>query len=416
MTAERRPLRVAVLTYRGNPHSGGQGVYVRYLTRALAEYGHRVEVFSGPPYPQLDDGIALTKVPSLDLYRSDDPFRTPQRKEFKSAIDILEFGLMCSAAFPEPLTFSLRAARLLENRLAEFDVVHDNQGLGYGLLSTARRLPVVSTIHHPVSIDRRLDLASAAGLRKKLSLRRWYAFTRMQERVARRLPALIAVSHSACRDAVREFGVDTKRVTVVPNGVDTELFRPMEGARRVPGRLITTASADVPLKGLVYLIEALAKVRTETDAELVVVGAPRPGSAVARTIDRLDLASAVRFEGRVDWARLVELYSQAEVAVVPSLYEGFSLPAVEAMSSGLPLVATTGGALPEVAGPEGTAARLVPPGDPGALALAISSLLSDPSERSRLGAAGRARALELFSWTKAAERTTEVYEHLIASC
>ncbi|MFN2526257.1 MAG: glycosyltransferase family 4 protein [Actinomycetota bacterium] len=416
MSAGGRALRIALLTYRGNPHSGGQGVYIRYLSRALAAVGHRVEVFSGPPYPELDDGIVLTRLPSLDLYRSDDPFRTPRPDEFRTPVDALEFTLMCTAAFPEPLTFSLRAARILRRRIGEFDVVHDNQGLGYGLLPTLRRLPVVSTIHHPVSIDRRLELANVVTFRKRLSLRRWYAFTAMQARVARRLPALIAVSESARRDSIAEYGVRPARVAVVRNGVDTDLFRPLPNVRRVAGRLITTASADVPLKGLIHLIEALAKVRTEAHADLVVVGAPRADSEVTRAIERLDLRAAVRFESGVDWARLVALYAEAEIAVVPSLYEGFSLPAVEAMSCGLPLVATTAGALPEVAGPNGQAALLVPPADPGALALAISSLLRDPDKRATMGAAGRARALAAFSWHRAAQETTAVYEQVMASC
>ncbi|HEX2240945.1 MAG TPA: glycosyltransferase family 4 protein [Actinomycetota bacterium] len=415
MTAGRS-LRIALLTYRGNPHSGGQGVYVRYLSRALAELGHRVEVFSGPPYPELDDGIGFTKVPSLDLYRAEDPFRVPRREEFQGATDVLEFALMCTAGFPEPLTFSLRVARLLRDRAGDFDVVHDNQGLGYGLLHTARRYPVVATVHHPVSIDRRLDLLRASGLKKRISLQRWYAFTRMQRRVARRLPQLIAVSQSGRDETIREFGVAERKVAVVSNGVDTDLFRPLPEVPRVPGRLITTASADVPLKGLIYLIEAVAKLRTEAPAELVVVGAPRPGSEVDRALDRLDVRDAVRFEGRVDWGRLVRLYAEAQVAVVPSLYEGFSLPAAEAMSCGLPLVATTGGALPEVTGDQGRVALLVPPADPSALSLAISTLLADEPLRTRMGAAGRARALELFSWDRAAEETVAVYERVMTAC
>ncbi len=322
---------------------------------------------------------------------------------------------MCTAAFPEPLTFSLRAAGLLRDRAADFDLVHDNQGLGYGLLQTARRLPVVATIHHPVSIDRRLDLLRARSLRKQVSLRRWYAFTRMQGRVARRLPGLLTVSDSGRQDAVKELGVSPERITVVPNGVDTELFRALPHIRRVTGRVITTASADVPLKGLVYLIEALAKVRTEIPAELVVVGAP-PSREVQGALDRLGIGDAVHFEGRVDWARLVELYAEAEIAIVPSLYEGFSLPAVEAMSCGLPLVATTAGALPEVVGTHGRAALLVPPADPSALALAIATLLADEKLRRRMGDAGRARVLEAFSWKTAAAQTTAVYERVLASC
>jgi glycosyltransferase involved in cell wall biosynthesis len=406
-------LRVALLTYRGNPVSGGQGVYVRYLSRALVAAGHHVEVFGGPPYPDLDDGIPLTKVPSLDLYRPEDPFRRPHRDEVRSWVDVLEYASMCAAGYPEPLTFTLRAARLLHDRVGEFDVVHDNQSLGYGLLSIARHTPVVATVHHPIPIDRRLELAHAPSLKRSLSIRRWYHFTRMQARVARRLPRILTVSDSARADVCRELDVEPARVAVVHNGVDTELFRPLPEVHRVPGRIITTASADVPLKGLVFLIEALAKLRTERVADLVVVGKTKERGPVARAIERFGVEDAVEFRSGISWVELVELYAQAEVAVVPSLYEGFSLPAIEAMACGLPLVATTAGALPEVVGEAGV---LVAPKDAGAMASAIAGLLDDPARRARVGEAARSRAIDRFSWERTVAGTVAEYQNVLDKC
>ena len=410
------PLRIALLSYRGNPRSGGQGVYVRYLSRALTELGHRVEVFAGPPYPELDPDVALTKVPSLDLYRPEDPFRKPSLDELSSWIDVTELASMCVAGYPEPLTFSLRAARLLKERAADFDVVHDNQCLGYGLLPIARALPVVATIHHPIPIDRRLELDHATGWKRSLSIRRWYHFTRMQGRVARRLPRILTVSRSSRDDVARELRIPGERIAVIHNGVDTELFRPLEHVSRVPGRIVTTASADVPLKGLVFLVEALAKIRTERDADLVVVGAARDKGPVMRAIERFGVEDGVSFRTALGWDELVTLYAEAEVAVVPSLYEGFSLPAIEAMACGVPLVATTAGALPEVAGKSGEAAVLVPPGDAGALATAIRELLEDPRRRRALGAAARARVEQAFTWRSTAEATVAEYKRVMRGC
>ncbi|HYN35933.1 MAG TPA: glycosyltransferase family 4 protein [Actinomycetota bacterium] len=410
-------MRVALLTYRGSPHSGGQGVYIRYLSRALADIGHEVTVYSGQPYPDLAPGVHLVKVPSLDLYRQDDPFRTPKREEFRDAIDVLEYAGMCVAGFPEPLTFTLRAARLLRQNARHIDIVHDNQSLGYGLLGLRKAgLPVIATIHHPIPLDKRLEVANAPSRKKRMAIRRWYGFTRMQGRVARRLPRLIAPSESARDDSVREFGLPHSRLSVVHNGVDSDLFRPLPEVPRVPGRIITTASADVPLKGLIYLIEAVAKLRTERDVDLVVIGKARPSGPVASAIQRFGLERAVRFETGVDWLRLVELYAQAEVAVVPSLYEGFSLPAAESMACGLPLVATTAGALPEVTGPGGECALLVPPADADALAGAIRTVLENPGMARRLGAAARARVLQRFTWKQAAAQTEREYRKVIASC
>jgi len=410
-------LRIALLTYRGNPQSGGQGVYTHYLSRELAALGHSVTVFSGQPYPELAPGVHLVEVPGLDLYRAEDPFRTPARSEFRDAIDVLEFAVMCGAGFPEPLTFSLRVGRELRRRRHEFDVVHDNQCLGYGILGLARDgFPLVATLHHPITVDRELDLAQAPTWQRRLALRRWYGFLRMQKRVVRRLPRILTVSESSARDVCAQMGARPERLAVVPVGVDTALFRPVGGVARVPGRLLTTASADVPLKGLVPLLEALAKVRTERHAELVIVGKPRPDSPLRSTIERLGLDDAVTVAGVVETMRLVELYAESELAVVPSLYEGFSLPAVEAMACGVPLVSTTGGALPEVVGRHGETALLVPPNDPSALAAAIVAALDDAGLRRRLGEAGRARVVARYSWRATAEATVDQYRRALAGC
>ena len=404
-----RALRVALLSYRSKPHCGGQGVYVRHLSRELARLGHDVEVLSGPPYPELDPGPTLTRLPSLDLYREPDPFRVPQWREFRSVLDVLEFALMCTAAFPEPLTFSWRAWRELRGRSARPDVVHDNQTLGYGVLALQQAgQHVVATCHHPITVDRRHDLVAAPTLRKRLSTHRWYAFLRMQGRVLRALPAVLTVSQSSADDIVRDFRVRPEVLTVVPVGVETDVFVPPT-APRVPGRVVATASADVPMKGLVPLLEAVAKLRTERDVELVVVGRAREGGTASRAIERLGLEGHVRFVTGVSEPDLVALFGSAEVAVVPSLYEGFSLPAVEAMACATPLVATTAGALPEVVGPDGESALHVAPGDPEALAAAVGRLMDDPGLAARIGAAGRSRVVERFTWRAVAEQTVAWY-------
>ena len=405
---------MALLGYRGNPYSGGQGVYLHHLSRELRDLGHHVEVFSGPPYPNLVPGVTLVRVPSLDLYRPEDPFRTPRLAELRRPVDALEFALMCTAGFPEPLTFSLRARTLLARRSRDFDVVHDNQCLGYGIAAlTTHGLPVVATVHHPITVDRALDLVHAGSWQRRLTLRRWYGFVRMQKRVVRRLPRVITVSECSARDISTQMGVRRDRLVVIPVGVDSTHFRPCPEVSRVPGRIMTTASADVPLKGLLPLIEAVAKVRTERPAELVVVGRPRDGSRVPQAVEDLGLDGAVHLVGEVDGRRMVELYAEADVAVVPSLYEGFSLPAVEAMACGVPLVSTTGGALPEVVGTDGDTALLVPPGDSGALATAIGTLLDDADLRRRLGAAGRRRVLQRYTWQAAARATADQYREVL---
>ncbi|MCU1671737.1 MAG: putative Glycosyltransferase [Blastococcus sp.] len=406
-------LRIALLSYRSKPHSGGQGVYVRALSRELTELGHRVEVLSGQPYPELDAGVPLTRLPSLDLYREPDPFRTPRPSEFRDWIDVAEWATMCTAGFPEPMTFSLRAARLLLPRAAEFDVVHDNQSLGWGLLRlVGAGLPTVATVHHPVAIDRRLELAAAPTLRRRLTLHRWYAFTGMQARVARRLDGVTTVSESSRRDIDAHMGLPADRVDVIPVGIDPDEFTPPPaGQARDTDSILVITSADVPLKGLVHLLEALAKLRTERPVRLTVIGTARPGGPADTALDRLSLRDAVRFTGAVPEAELIRLLQRASVVAIPSLYEGFSLPAIEAMACATPLVTTDAGALPEVVGPD--AGLRVRAGDVGELTAALKTVLDSASLAEELGRAGRRRVLDLFTWRATAQRTADWYEQIL---
>ncbi len=407
-------LRIAFLVYRGNPQCGGQGVYTRHLSRELVALGHSVEVFSGQPWPSLDPGVGFTPVPGLDLYREPDPFRLPHPREVHDLPAAVELGVMLTAGFGEPLAFSLRARSILRSRRGDFDVVHDNQCLGTGMLGIlSDGWPLLTTLHHPITVDRQLALDHAESPWQRFTTRRWFGFLGMQVRVARRLPAVLTVSSSSQIDIAAQMGVDPGRITVVPVGVDHTVFRPQSGARTVPGRIMVTSSSDVPMKGLVPLLEAVARLRLARALELVVIGRPRPGGRVDRAIDRLGLRDVVRCVSGISDEELARCYAEAEVAVVPSLYEGFSLPAVEAMACGVPVVATTGGALPEVVGRSGETGVLVPPDDPGALAAAIGRLLDDPDERARLGAAGRQRVLERFTWKVTAEGTAECYRDLL---
>ncbi|MEZ5381961.1 MAG: glycosyltransferase family 4 protein [Microthrixaceae bacterium] len=409
------PLSIAYLTYRGKPHVGGQGVYTRHLTKALVDLGHRVEVLSGQPYPHLDARVPLVELPSLDIYNDHYPMRMPGLWEIKDLADWVEVTSFSAGTFPEPLAFSVRAAQWLRTHGNRFDLVHDNQCLGYGLLAIERMgLPVLGTIHHPITVDRRVELEHAEGFRARWGKRRWYRFTRMQTRVAKRLSRIITVSENSATDIRADHEVAADRLHIVPVGVDPSLFRPLLGTERIPGRIISTASADVAMKGQRFLLEAVAKLRAERpDVTLTIIGRLKEGSRTETTLDRLGLRDAVEFVSGVTDERIVELYSEASVAVVPSLYEGFSLPAIEAMAAACPLVATTGGALPEVTGSDGDTCYQVPPSDSDALAAAIGNVLDHPVEAAAVGERGRNRVVENWSWKRTAERTVTHYRALL---
>ena len=406
-------LSIAYLTYRGKPHVGGQGVYTRHLTKALVDLGHTVDVFGGQPYPILDPRIELHELPSLDLWNDHFPGRFPGYWELTTKADWAEAFSHLRGTFGEPLAFSMRALAALKARQGDFDLVHDNQCLGYSILGIEKLIPTIVTLHHPITRDRALEMAHTDTWRRRYSIGRWYNFVKMQGRVASRMPRIVVVSENSIKDIHADMGVSLDRMRLVPVGVDPELFTPLPDITRRPGRLITTASADVALKGLSYLLEAVAKLRTERDVTLTIIGKPRAGAS-NDLIDQLGLRPHIEFVSGVPDERIVELYAEAEMAVVPSLYEGFSLPAIEAMSTGICLVATDGGALPEVTGRDGDTVLQCKAGDVGALAATIRRGLDDSELRARVGEAGRRRVVERWSWKHCAQLTVDQYREVLA--
>ena len=407
------PLRIAYLTYRGKPHVGGQGVYTRHLTKALADLGHHVEVFGGQPYPILDPRVQLHQLPSLDIFNDAYPGRFPAYWEINDWPNFVESAQFLKGTFGEPRSFSIRAHRALKTRINDFDIVHDNQCLGYGILKIEKIIPTIVTLHHPITKDRKLEMEHTPTWWKRKAIGRWYSFVEMQGKVASKMPRVVVVSKNSIDDIHTDMKVSLDRMRLVPVGVDHELFSPKPSVQRKPGHMITTASADVALKGLSYLLEALAKLRTEREVHLTIIGKPREG-ANADLIRSLGLEDCITHVSGVTDERIVELYAEAELAVVPSLYEGFSLPAIEAMATGTCLVATTGGALPEVTGVDNDTVLSCPAGDAEALAAAIRRGLDSKELRDRIGAAGRTRVVERWSWRHCAALTVDQYKEVLS--
>ncbi len=395
-----RPLRIAFLSYRSDPQVGGQGVYVRAAAQALLKRGHKVDVLSGPPYPELTEGVGLVRIPSLDLYEQPhNGHRALRWHHLLSMSDVGEYFSHLTGKFMEPWSFGRRAARYLKAHARDYDVVLDNQSLSSGLLSIQRSgLPVVGVIHHPIRRDLELALAAEPAWGMRALIRRWYGFLPMQEKVAPRLKDVIVVSEVSKRDVGVCFKIQPEVMTAIPLGIDQTIFRPQPDIRRLPNRLLTTASADVPLKGLRYLIEAYAQlVKDRPDLELVVIGRLREGPTADLLRDH-ELMGKVRFISDLSREEMAAQYSAATVCVTPSLYEGFGLPAAEAMSCAAPVLVTDGGALPEVVGEAGVVVRKA---DSRALAIALGQLLDDPERRQAMSEASLSRARETYNWDRA---------------
>ena len=408
-------MRVCILSYRSYPYSGGQGIYMRYLSNALRDMGHEVDMMSGPPYPIVDDGVGLIKLPSLDLYTMKSwqrVFINPTR--LNNWPNFVEWAGAMTGYFSEPLSFGMRACQYLTSGQGKkYDVIHDNQTLSYGIVDIKNAgFPVVETIHHPVTKDRDLAIQSARTLKEKLGYRRWFSFTGMQIKVARQLDHIITVSQMAKHHITEVFGVPPERLRVIYNGIDTELFSPGEGIKRESNMILMVMSRDTIVKGLKFLLEALAELRKKHDLKLVVVGQTFGDGVTERLMDRLGITENVSFRNQISTEELIRLYRTTTLVAVPSTYEGFGIPAAEAMSCGAPVVSTTAGALPEVVGDAGI---LVPPADSVALIKAIDGLIENPQRLKELSVLGRKRIIEQFSWKDAARKTADVYEEAIDS-
>ncbi len=385
-------------------------MYLKNGSRSLTDLGPVVDGVSGPPDPQLDDDIPVHQLPCLDLYNPEDPFRIPAPQELMDPINLVEWIGVSTMGFPEPFTFGLRAYQFLRSRLHRYDIVHDNQSLSYGIWAINKLVPTIATIHHPVTVDRKIAIQSVFSPWEKMKQWRWYSFIGMQKRVSRSLPRIITVSKSAKEDIGRDFDIPPETFSVIPNGINTNLFYPISEIEREKDRVIVTNSADTPLKGLFYLFQAVAELAKIQDIHVTVVGEPKKDGDIVKLVRELGIGHRINFTGRIDDHEFVRQYARATVAVVPSVYEGFGLPVGEAMACSVPVISTTGGALPEVVGDAGV---LVPPADSAALAGAMQELLGNPTRARDLGLAGYRRVQEHFTWEKAAEKTVDAYREVI---
>ncbi len=397
-------------------YCGGQGIYAAYLAREWKRAGHDVHVIAGPPLPALEPGIPLHVIPNENVFGQDHPDWLPREDPFSllKPLSLWELGVSRFGVFPEMQTFGIRLLRRWRRLQNEhrFDVVFDNQCLSWGLLGIrAAGVPVVSVIHHPLHIDREADFAVDPSLVKKIK-RTLYFPLFMQQLVAPRLDKIVTVSEASRREIQRYFGIPEKQVSVVYNGTDTELFRPVPGTP-IHADLLFVGRTEDRKKGVGTLLEALALLPEHVTLKIVDGRIPDDG-LVMRFIERHRIAHRVKLVRRMlTIPELVEQYSTARAAVVPSFFEGFGFPASEAMACGLPVVANAAGALPEVVGADGSAGRLVPPRDAHALAAAIRKVLEDPARTAAMGRAARQRVEHVFQWRTAAAELADVFTETI---
>ena len=406
-------MKIGLLSYRSNPFSGGQGIYVKHLSLALTKLGHQVDVISGPPYPDLHEDINLIEIPSLNLFELEDNLRLRSfRPSFLfNLADFREWFGVLSGSFPEPYAFGKRVNIYLDKTSTDYDLIHDNQSLCYELINIQKEIPLVTTIHHPITRDRRLALEAAATWKERLSINRWHSFLRMQKKVAPQLNRIVCPSNQSKADVIEELKVNEENIDVVLNGIDLDSFTRDERVEQKPYRIITTASADVPLKGLKFLIEAMTEIIEEIpEAHLMVLGRAKEKGDIAKLISRLNLEEKISFRSGLSQSEVVSLYSSSHICVIPSLYEGFGFGAGEAMACGLPLISTQSGGLKEVIGLE---AVIIEAASSEAIIKAVKDLFSNKEKQLALSRAGRKRMEKEFNWMKAAEAYEKIYSKTI---
>ena len=401
-------MKIALLSYRSHPFSGGQGIYIRHLSNAFNALGHEVFVISGPPYPELSKGVKLIKIPSLDLFSVESRIKAFRLRFLLSPIDLIEWLGIMSGGFPEPYVFGKRLESFLKDTEIKFDVLLDNQSLCYSLLNIQKSYPLVTTIHHPITRDHKIALDNARNWKERLSTNRWHGFLKMQKKVAPKLQKIICPSAQSKEDVIEEFLVERDSIDVVLNGIDVNSFRFRGDKRPHSNRIVTTASADIPLKGLKYLIRSLPEIiKKFPDTNLQVIGRSPQGGGIRKLISKLNLVDKVSFHSELSESEVVEIYSCAEIAVIPSLYEGFGFGAGEAMSCGVPLISTTSGGLKEVIG---DAAIIIKSGSSEEIEKAVIELFSNPNKQELYSHLGRKRMEDKFDWLVSANQYLEIFK------
>ena len=407
-----KSLKILILSYRSAPFGGGQGIYVKDLSKALLELGHDVTLLSGPPYPHLDKNIKLIKSPGLNLFETfnfkDRFFKFINHKN-KTLTDVYEFMSVLAGGFPEMRTFGVRARKhILKNK---YDLVIDNQSISYAMEYIQITTPLIEIIHHPITMDLKHELEANNNFIYKISRLRWYSFLKMQKKVAPLLKNIITVSESSKRDISADFKVKPQNISVIHNAVDSNIFRPYPDIKRVPHRLITTASADVPLKGLDFTLHALATlVQDFNDIELLVIGAPREGGHTERLIKKLNLNERVTFKTGITKDQIAQEYAKSSVAIVSSLYEGFGYPVAEAMSCSTPLIATDIASIPEITADY---AILIPPKNPAAINDSIRKIFLKPNLYNEIADRGRQHIKTKFNWLFIGKQYEELMDKVI---
>ena len=404
-------LKIALLSYRSDPFSGGQGIYIKNISEALHNRGHEITIFSGNPLPEVNKAIKVVRIETPGFFETFDSLE--RLKIFtsleKNRLNFMDFFETFTGTFTEPVFFGERLVKnkYFQETIDEFDIFHDNQSISSYPETVLKKL--VTTLHHPIHVDKEIDLTSEKSFLKRLSIKRWYSFLNFQKKNLKAVKKVISPSLSSKNDICRYFDYPSKNISVIWNGINLDdcKFHQRESFN---ANFVTIISADVPMKNLKTVLKALYLLKQEgINAKLTIIGDLREDNN--KLIDRLGLTKEITYKSKLPRKQLIQSLNNADIGIAPSKYEGFGFPLVEMIATGLPVIVSDKASLPELAG---NAGLIFNSSDSNDLKEKMKELIENAALRNKVTENSKLRRDDFFGWDEYAKKLEDLYKEIIS--
>ena len=404
-------LKIALLSYRSDPFSGGQGIYIKNISEALHNRGHEITIFSGNPLPEVNKAIKVVRIETPGFFETFDSLE--RLKIFtsleKNRLNFMDFFETFTGTFTEPVFFGERLVKnkYFQETVDEFDIFHDNQSISSYPETVLKKL--VTTLHHPIHVDKEIDLTSEKSFLKRLSIKRWYSFLNFQKKNLKAVKKVISPSLSSKNDICRYFDYPSKNISVIWNGINLDdcKFHQRESFN---ANFVTIISADVPMKNLKTVLKALYLLKQDgLNAKLTIIGDLREDNN--KLIERLGLTKEITYKSKLPRKQLIQSLNNADIGIAPSKYEGFGFPLVEMIATGLPVIVSDKASLPELAG---NAGLIFNSSDSNDLKEKMKELIENAALRNKVAENSKLRRDDFFGWDEYAKKLEDLYKEIIS--
>ena len=404
-------LKIAFLSYRSDPFSGGQGIYIKNISEALHNRGHEITIFSGNPLPEVNKAIKVIRIETPGFFETFDSLE--RLKIFssleKNRLNFMDFFETFTGTFTEPVFFGERLVKnkYFQETVDEFDIFHDNQSISSYPETVLKKL--VTTLHHPIHVDKEIDLASEKSFLSRLSIKRWYSFLNFQKKNLKAVKKVISPSLSSKNDICRYFDYPSKNISVIWNGINLDDCK-FHQRESFSANFVTIISADVPMKNLKTVLKALYLLKQDgLNAKLTIVGDLREDNK--KLIDRLGLTKEITYKSKLPRKQLIQALNNADIGIAPSEYEGFGFPLVEMIATGLPVIVSDKASLPELAGKAGL---IFNSDDSNELKEKMKELVENKTLRNKVTENSKLRRDDFFGWDEYAKKLEDLYKEIIS--